>query len=145
MWAIDRIQYGLKVMCYLGTLLSLVIIMRDGSQVLNTYEERSKGSIYEGMSKIKLVLLVTFLIFSAIYGVVCAQLTHSSMGDLEDMVATHLIIIIESEVSIPLLSYSSWPCAWEGSTFKFPNFFATSQIYKCMNIVLSCSFARILH
>ena len=54
----------------------------------------------EGVSKMKLVLSVTFLIFITIYSVVCVKLAHSSLSDREDISITFLIIIIKSEVSI---------------------------------------------
>ena len=34
-----------------------------------------------------------------IYGVVCVQLAHSSLGDWKDISIAHVIIIIKSEVS----------------------------------------------
>ena len=46
----------------------------------------------------QLVLSITFLIFFAMYGVVCVKLAHSSLDDREDISIAHLIII-KSEVS----------------------------------------------
>ena len=60
----------------------------------------------ETVSKMYLVLSVTVLVFSSIYGVACVTLTHSSLGD-------HLIISIKSEHRpFPLLSHFPWLCAW---------------------------------
>ena len=54
----------------------------------------------ESDSKMLLVPSITFLIFLAICGVVYVKLTHSSLGDREDIFKIHLIIINKSEVSI---------------------------------------------
>ena len=45
-----------------------------------------------------LVISITF-IFITIYGVVCVQLAHLSIGDWKDISIAHVIIIIKSEVS----------------------------------------------
>ena len=45
------------------------------------------------------VLSVTFIFFFANYGVVCIELANLSLGDLEAISITRLIIIIKSEVS----------------------------------------------
>ena len=45
-----------------------------------------------------LVLSLPF-IFITIYGVVCVQLAHFSLGDWKDIFIAHVIIIIKSEVS----------------------------------------------
>ena len=44
-----------------------------------------------------LVLSITFVI--KLYGVVCVQLTHFSLGDWKDIFVAHVIIIIKPEVS----------------------------------------------
>ena len=45
------------------------------------------------------------LIFITIYGVVCVQLAHFSIGDWKDISIAHVIIIIKSEVStFPIVS-----------------------------------------
>ena len=54
----------------------------------------------DSVSKLKLVLSVTFLIFLVIFEVLCVKLAHSSSGDPEDISITHPIIIIKTEVSI---------------------------------------------
>ena len=42
----------------------------------------------------KLFLSVTFFVFFAMYGIVCVHLTHSSLGDGEDIFVFYLIIIV---------------------------------------------------
>ena len=44
-------------------------------------------------------MFVRCLIFITIYGVVCVQLAHFSIGDWKDLSIAHVIIIIKSEVS----------------------------------------------
>ena len=57
-----------------------------------------------------LVLSITF-IFITIYGVVCVQLAHFSMGDWKDISIPHVIIIIKSEVStFPIVIISFRGC-----------------------------------
>ena len=51
-----------------------------------------------GVSNMRLVLSITFV--TTIYGVACVQLIHFSLGDWKDISIAHVIIIIESEVSI---------------------------------------------
>ena len=48
------------------------------------------------VTKMQLLLSVTFLIFFAVYWVVCVQWTHSSSGDGENIFITHLIVISKS-------------------------------------------------
>ena len=53
-------------------------------------------------------------IFIAIYGVVCVQLAHFSIGDWKDISVALVIIIINSEVSIfPIVIIFPWFCAWD--------------------------------
>ena len=44
--------------------------------------------------------MISFRVPFAIYGVVCVELVHWSLGDRENIFITHLIITIKSEVSI---------------------------------------------
>ena len=105
MCAVGRIHNSIKVVfCML--LLPLLIIM----QSLLTCIEHIRWKIpdvcvntcwvysVESVSKVLLVLAGTFLIFFTICGVICAILSHSSLGDREYIFITHLVII-KSEVS----------------------------------------------
>ena len=99
----------------------------------------SVGSV----SKMYLILSVTFLIFFAIWGVICVELAHSSLGDQEDIFITHLVIIFKSKVSafpivvifsvavclrlVVVLSYAvSFMCIYPG-TAGFVSFIAVQS------------------
>ena len=111
----------------LGMLLPLIIItIQDCFQVLNAYSEISGWVsktclIYpvKSVSKMLLLLLLTFSIFS-FFGVVCVQLTHSSLGDWEDIFVTHKIGSIK-----PLHCYFIFPWlpARGGCTIIFSQWF----------------------
>ena len=65
-----------------------------------------------GMSNMLLVLSITFVI--TIYGVVCVQLAHFSLGDWNDISIAHVIIIIKSEEStLPIVIMSFRVCVPE--------------------------------
>ena len=71
-------------------LSSIIIIRQDSLQALNTYICL--------LSIMLLVLSITFF-FITIYGVICVQLAHLSIGDWKDISLAYVIIIIKSEES----------------------------------------------
>ena len=59
---------------------------------------------FRGVSNMLLVLSITFIVIT-IYGVVCVQLAHLSIGDWKDISIAHVIIIIKPEVfNFPIVS-----------------------------------------
>ena len=59
-----------------------------------------------GVPNMVLVLSITFHFNYYIYGVVCVQLAHFSLGDWEDISIAHVTIIIKSEVStLPIIIF----------------------------------------
>ena len=67
-----------------------------------------------GVVNMLLVLPITSF-FITIYGVVCVQLVHFSIGDWNDLYTAHVIIIIKSEVSTFSHCYHifPWLCVWD--------------------------------
>ena len=79
---------------------TIIIIMQECSHALKMFVEL----ILWKCSKMLLVLSITFV--TTVYGIVCVQLAHFSLGDWKDISIAHVIIIIKSE-PYPLLSYFS--------------------------------------
>ena len=106
---ISRIHRGLKVVfCFKPATLShyqhladlITCIEHMGWKILQACLSSCWVYSVESVFKVKLILSIPFLIFFAICGAVCVILAHSRLGDREDTLTTHLIIIIKSEVSI---------------------------------------------
>ena len=72
---------------------TIIIIMQECSLALKMFVEL----ILWKCSKMLLVLSITFV--TTVYGIVCVQLAHFSLGDWKDISIAHVIIIIKSEVS----------------------------------------------
>ena len=68
-----------------------------------------------GVSSMLLVLSITFYCqYTIVYGSVCVQLAHSSLGDWKDISTAHVVIIIKSEVSaFPIVSIFFCSCVPE--------------------------------
>ena len=105
MCTVGRIQNGLKVVfCILHATPShyhrhgdlLISIEHIGWKIAEACVNAYWVYSVESVSKMYLVLSVTYIIFFAICGVVCVELAHSSLGDREDMFITYLIIVIIS-------------------------------------------------
>ena len=83
---------------------TIIILIQECSQALEICKclwSLSCG----GVPNMLLVLPITFH-FHYIYGVVCVQLAHFSLGDWEDISIAHVIIITKSEVStLPIIIF----------------------------------------
>ena len=97
-WVIGRIHHGLKV----------VFCLRHFTAFHNHHHTRLLMDIdhmlmFVGcLGEVWLTCCWSFrlpLIFITIYGVVCVQLAHFSIGDWKNLSTAHVIIIIKSEVS----------------------------------------------
>ena len=84
---------------------TIIIIIQECSQALEIRKclwSLSCG----GVPNMVLVLSITFHFNYYIYGVVCVQLAHFSLGDWEDISIAHVTIIIKSEVStLPIIIF----------------------------------------
>ena len=134
--------------------------MQDCSQALSTGSACRPYPV-ESMSKMELVLFITFL--ENIW-VAFVQLAHSSLGEWKDIFVIHLIVIIKSEVStFPIVVIFSVP------KVVVPSYFVVCYTYihisreywdlfpllmsslMCLQIIVyimacrRCSFVCILH
>ena len=126
MCAVGRIRNGLKVvLCFMhATSFNyhhhadlLTCIKHIPWEILEACVNAYWVHSVERLSKMWLVIAVTFFIVFAINWVVCVKLARSRLSDREDIFITHLIIIIKSEVSaFPIVVIFPWSCAWGGCT-----------------------------
>ena len=84
---------------------TIIIIIQECSQALEIYVNAHKVYLVEvcltccSSSQLPLIC-------NNIYGVVCVQLAHFSLGDWEDISIAHVIIIIQSEVpTLPIIIF----------------------------------------
>ena len=98
---------------------TIIIIIQECSQALEIYKGLWSLSC-GGVPNMLLVLSITFHFHLYIYGVVCVQLAHFSLGDWEDISIAHIIIIIKSEVStLPIIIFLPWLSAWDACYIIF--------------------------
>ena len=68
---------------------------------------------FETMSRMLLIFSITLLICFSICGIECVKLHHSSLGNREDIIITHLITIVQPKVStsptVVIFSVAVWP------------------------------------
>ena len=133
---------------------TIIIIMQECSHALKMLVEL----ILWKCSKMLLVLSITFV--TTVYGIVCVQLAHFSLGDWKDISIAHVIIIIKSEVStLPIViiffrgcvpemfvtSYSVTYCIYIPGKSGLLCSLWILQIFGYVLACRSCSFVCTLH